>query len=98
MHARYIYALARAQHAVILHGSEHLIFLNIIHLHIEHPIVEQYVTARLYIACERGVRDIDLALRAEPVGVADYLHAVARVIGYRLHAGGGANLRSLGIQ
>ena len=95
---RHIHALARAQHAVVLHGSEHFISLNIIHLHIQHPVIEQDVAARLHIACERGVRDVDFPLRAEPVGVADYLHAVSRAIGNGLRARGGANLRSLGIQ
>ena len=95
MHARHVDALARAQHAVVLHLCHNLRAVDANDQQVEGTIIEQDMTAFVHVGSEVAVGDVDHVVGGLHLRPSEDFHHVASLILNRLGAGGSAHLRAL---
>ena len=97
MHARHVDALARAQHAVVLHLCHNLGAVDANDQHVEGTVVKQNMATLVHIGSEVAIGDVDHVVGGLHLRPSEDFHHVASLILNRLGAGGGAHLRTLSV-
>ena len=90
-------ALVRTQHAVVLHLHGKLFPIVPDNLHVQLPVIEEYVVAHLHILADVGVGETDSVVRGVLVGIAYDADGLASLVFYALVGTGGAHFRTLGV-